>query len=135
TETSSSRRAESRLDTVCRGCTTRSRAAQAKPHKAPSNKTVSVQRVCDEKSPRQSSTSATMAAGKPESSASTKTRRWWVSFFGTEIGYGSVVSGSLSVVNHWRQVRPLVRCCGSAASNAWSQKRPYNNDRQPTTDN
>src|SRR3989442_1742731 len=98
TEKSSSRRAESRLETVCRGCTTRSRAAQAKPHDAPSNNTVSDQRVCDEKSPRQSSTKATIAAGKPESSASSRTRRWWVSLFGTEICYYQPLTQSQSIL-------------------------------------
>src|SRR5437016_193962 len=113
TEKSSSRKADSRFDTVCRGRTTRSRIARAKPHQQPRIRTVSVHCVLSERPPgrsspgavnppvctppgplepgtrslRQTRSSATSTAGNPESSARSRIRRSCVSLPGTDFGH------------------------------------------------
>ena len=75
TEKSSSRKADNRLETVCNGCTTRSRAAKAKLNQVPTTSNVSVHCALEDQSPSQSNTSARVTAGNPESSASIRMRR------------------------------------------------------------
>src|ERR1017187_2070524 len=87
TEKSPSRNAPSRLEMVCKGNTTRSRAARANPSQAPEISTESVHCTLVEESPLHSIHRAMAEPGSPASSASRTTRPSWLSRAGLSLAF------------------------------------------------